>query len=152
MENITIKIVNNSDNALPKYQTENSAGMDICANLGEGKSISIQPMQRVLILSGLHVELPEGYEMQIRSRSGLSLKQGLAIIGGVGTIDSDYRGDVGVPIINFSDTPQIIHHGDRIAQAVIIKYERVKFDVCENIAELSQTDRGEGGFGHTGVK
>lgn len=129
------------------YETENSAGMDIKAYLPHGPQ-SIQPFGRVLIPTGLYIELPEGYEAQIRSRSGLALKKGLMVLNSPGTIDSDYRGQIAVILANMSNVPVTIEDGDRIAQMVINRYEQAKW---EEVDVLSPTARGIGGFGHTGV-
>ena len=131
---------------VPVYATEGSAGMDISASLSE--PVTIMPGKRALIPSGIAIELPEGYEAQIRARSGLAVKKGIGLVNGVGTIDSDYRGEIKVPVINWGDEPFTVCDGDRIAQMVIAKYERVETEV---VMELSDTERGEGGFGHTGV-
>ncbi|EFI42279.1 MULTISPECIES: dUTP diphosphatase [Peptoniphilus] len=141
-----IKIVNKSKNELPKYQTEGSSGMDLQANIEE--PIVLKSLDRTLIPTGLFIELPNGYEAQVRARSGLALKKGLSLPNGIGTIDSDYRGEIKVIIINLGKEDVIINPGDRIAQLVIIKYERVELDI---VNELNETDRESGGFGHTGV-
>lgn len=142
-----VQIINNSNNELPFYATEGSAGMDLRANINE--PIVIEPLKRCLIPTGLKIALPVGYEAQIRPRSGMAIKSGITCLNTPGTIDSDYRGDIGVILINLSDTPYTIYNGDRIAQMVINKYERVDW---EPVTELSTTERGEGGFGHTGTK
>ncbi|MDR1793322.1 MAG: dUTP diphosphatase [Bacteroidales bacterium] len=142
---MVIKIVNWSENTLPTYQTAASAGMDICANLSE--SVRIHPRQRVLIPTGLHIELPIGYEAQIRPRSGLAIKNGITVLNAPGTIDADYRGEIKVILINLSNEDFVVNHGDRIAQMVVSKYENV---VWELVSDIAPTDRGEGGFGHTG--
>lgn len=141
-----IKVVSLSGN-LPEYKTIGSSGMDLCAYLDE--PIILQPMERKLIPTGLFVELPPGYEAQIRARSGLAIKHGIGLVNGIGTVDSDYRGHWQIPMINWGQEPFTIHNGDRIAQAVIMKYERVEFELADSIDE---TTRGEGGFGHTGIK
>ncbi len=146
MQNISIRIINRSDNPLPAYATVGSAGMDIRASLQQ--PVVLQPQERQLISTGLFIELPEGYEAQIRPRSGLAIHQGITCLNSPGTVDSDYRGEIKVILINHSTTPQIINHGDRIAQMVIAKVERVHLLVVE---ELLDTERGRGGFGHTGV-
>jgi len=143
-----IKIINHSDNPTPKYATKGSAGMDLYADIPYGE-ITLEPMERQLIQTGISIELPEGYEAQLRPRSGLSLKKGLSLANCVGTIDSDYRGKVGVIMVNLSTYPQTIEHGDRIAQMVISKVEYA--NIIETV-ELSVTDRGYGGFGSTGEK
>jgi len=147
MSAITINIINQSANPLPTYATAGSAGMDIRASLTE--TLTLQPMERKLIPSGLFVEIPEGYEIQIRPRSGLALKQGITCLNTPGTIDSDYRGEIKVLLINLSNEKQLIENGDRIAQMVLAKTEKAAFQLVENITE---TKRGEGGFGHTGIQ
>lgn len=141
-----VKIVNNSDNPLPEYSTSGSAGMDLFAN--NDKPIKIKKGQVVLIPTGIHIELPKGYEAQIRARSGLALNHGICIPNGLGTIDSDYRGEIGMILTNVTDVPYTVNKGMRIAQMVIAKHETVEF---EEVEVLSESDRGEGGFGHTGV-
>ena len=145
MDNITIKVINSSGNELPQYATELSAGMDVRANLSE--PIVLQPMQRVLVPTGLRVELPAGYEMQLRPRSGLALRHGITLLNSPGTIDADYRGEIGVIMVNLSTEPFTINPGERICQAVVAHYSRVAWQAVD---ALSDTDRGEGGFGHTG--
>ncbi len=140
-----IKIVNKSGNQLPGYETEFSAGMDLRANLSD--SIVIKPLQRVLIPTGLYIELPIGYEAQIRPRSGLALKHGITVLNSPGTIDSDYRGEIKVILVNLSNDDFIINNGERICQMVIAKHESA---VVVNVNSLSDTVRGDGGFGHTG--
>ena len=141
------KITKVRDGAIiPAYQTEYSAGMDLYACID--KPITLKPMERVLIPTGLSIELPVGYESQIRARSGLSLKYGIAMANGVGTIESDYRGEYGVILINFGDMPFVIEPNMRVAQLVISKYERVDW---QEVDSLSETKRGKGGFGSTGV-
>lgn len=142
-----VKIINQSNNPLPKYETNGSAGMDIRANLSE--PITLQPLERVLIPTGLFIELPQGYEAQMRPRSGLAYKRGLSMPNTPGTIDSDYRGELKVIIINLSQKPQTIEHGERVAQMVIAKHERVNWLPVEI---LEDSKRGTGGFGSTGVK
>jgi dUTP pyrophosphatase len=144
---VQIEIINQSHHPLPEYQTSGSAGMDLRANLTD--SITLQPMERKLIPTGLFIALPEGYEAQIRPRSGLSIKRGLSLVNAIGTIDSDYRGELMVPIINFSAEPQTIEDGERIAQMVIARYEHATFT---QVAILSETERGAGGFGSSGTK
>lgn len=131
---------------LPSYETEGSAGMDLRAMVDE--PVVLKPGQRKLIPTGLSIELPVGYEAQIRGRSGLAVKKGIGLVNGIGTIDSDYRGDIGVILINWGEEDFVIENGDRIAQMVIAKYERVEW---EESADLTETERGSGGFGHTGV-
>ena len=140
-----VKIVNKSRHQLPAYSTVFSAGMDLRANILE--DVILKPGERKLIQTGLFIGLPQGYEAQIRPRSGLALKSGISLVNTPGTIDADYRGEIGVIMINHSDTEFLIHDGDRICQMVVKKYETVEWILCE---ELAATDRGEGGFGHTG--
>ena len=142
-----VKIINKGNQPTPKYATIGSAGVDLRANL-EG-SLLLRPMQRALIPTGLYIEIPMCYEAQVRPRSGLAVKKGLTVINAPGTIDSDYRGEIGVPIINLSTEDVIIEPGERIAQMVIAPYDRVEFVEVE---ELSETERGAGGFGSTGTK
>lgn len=141
-----LNIVNKSDNALPNYETVNSAGMDLRAYLPDGQ-IVIKPMQRVLVSTGLFMEIPVGYEGQVRPRSGLAIKSGITVLNSPGTIDADYRGEIKVILINLSDTDFVINSGDRIAQLIIAKCEQM--EVVE-VESLSETERGAGGFGHTG--
>jgi dUTP pyrophosphatase len=145
MPKIKVKIVNKSGNALPEYATEGSAGMDIRAHLPE--AVVLAPLERHLIPTGLFIELPEGYEVQVRPRSGLALKQGITCLNSPGTIDSDYRGEIKVILINLSKENQTIQPGDRIAQLVLGQVEQIKWMEVEGI---SSTARNEGGFGHTG--
>ena len=140
-----IKIVNRSHHALPQYATALSAGLDLRANLEE--DITLQPMERRLVPTGLSIALPEGYEGQVRPRSGLALKHGITLLNTPGTIDADYRGEIGVIMVNLSDTPFNIADGDRIAQLVIARYEQAEWEAVE---ALDSTERGDGGFGHTG--
>lgn len=147
MERLEIKIVSKSG-AVPSYETEGSAGADIRAWLPDG-DITLQPGERRLIPTGLYVELPPGIEAQIRARSGLSIKHGITMINGVGTVDSDYRGEWNVPMVNLGQEAYTIHDGDRIAQMVLARYEQADFTVT---GEINETERGEGGFGHTGLK
>ncbi len=147
MERIKVKIINRSGNELPAYETPNSAGMDVRAYLDE--PMVLAPMQRALVPTGLRVQLPVGHEMQIRPRSGLALKHGISIVNTPGTVDADYRGEIGVILINLSDTPFTINPGDRICQMVIAPYTRVTWEETDR---LDETERGDGGFGHTGVK
>ena len=142
-----IKIVNKSHHPLPKYETEQSAGMDLRAYLPEGP-ITLKPMERGLVKTGLFMELPAGYEAQVRPRSGLAIKKGITVLNSPGTIDADYRGEVKVILINLSENDFVIKNGDRIAQLVIAKCEQT--EVIE-VEILSDTERGSGGFGHTGV-
>lgn len=140
-----IKIVNNSTNELPFYATVGSAGMDLKANLEN--PVILAPMERKLISTGLKIQLPQGYEAQVRPRSGLALKHGISVLNSPGTVDSDYRGDIGVILINLSNTPFEIVPGERIAQLVIAKHEQITWIPVE---ALDESDRGEGGFGSTG--
>jgi dUTP pyrophosphatase len=140
-----IKIVNKSKHPLPTYSTELSAGMDIRANLDQ--QVTLNPGERRLIPTGLFIALPKGYEAQMRPRSGLALKCGISLVNTPGTIDADYRGEIGIILINFSNEPFILQDGDRICQMIINKYETIDWDGCDS---LDQTARGEGGFGHTG--
>ena len=142
-----IKVVNRGHQPLPQYATSQSAGMDLRANLSE--PIVLHPMERRLIPTGLYIALPEGFEAQVRPRSGLALKHGLTVLNAPGTIDADYRGEVGVVLINLSQDDFVINDGERIAQMVIARYEQATFKVVE---ELDETERGAGGYGHTGVK
>lgn len=141
-----VKIVNKSDNQLPAYETVNSAGMDLRAYLPEG-AIVIKPLQRVLVPTGLFMEIPESYEGQVRPRSGLAIKNGITVLNTPGTIDADYRGEVKIILINLSDTDFTISSGDRIAQIIFAKCEQME---VVNVETLSETERGAGGFGHTG--
>ena len=142
---MTVKIKSESG-ILPFYETEGSAGMDLKAYIEE--PLTLKPGQRMLVPTGLYIELPVGYEAQIRARSGLAIKKGIGLVNGIGTIDSDYRGEIKVILINWGEEDFVIENGDRIAQMVIAKYERVEW---ESTDELSDTERGSGGFGHTGV-
>ena len=144
---IQIKVVNKGNQPLPKYQTSQSAGMDLRANIDA--PVLLKPLDRKLIPTGLHIALPEGYEAQIRPRSGLAIKKGITVINTPGTIDPDYRGDIGVVLVNISNEDFVVQPGDRIAQMVINKFEQAEFEFVE---ELDETERGEGGFGHTGTK
>lgn len=144
---LEVKIVNKSKNELPKYETEQSAGMDLRADIQE--QIVLKPMERKVIPTGIHIALPKGYEAQIRPRSGLALKNGITCLNTPGTVDADFRGNVGVILINLSDKDFIINPGDRIAQMVINKFEQIKW---VSVKELDETKRGKGGFGHSGIK
>ena len=141
-----VKIVNTSNNPLPAYETLNSAGMDLRAYLPEG-SITLESMQRVLVPTGLYMEIPEGFEGQVRPRSGLAIKSGITVLNSPGTIDADYRGQVCVILINLSEKPFVINSGDRIAQLIIARCEQAE---VMQVKTLSETERGAGGFGHTG--
>ena len=140
-----VKIVNNSRFALPEYQTPLSAGLDIRANIDE--SVTLRPLERAMIPTGLFVELPEGCEMQIRPRSGLAAKHGITVLNSPGTIDADYRGEIKVLLVNLSNEPFTIEAGERIAQMIVARYEQIEWQAVE---ELSSTERGAGGFGSTG--
>ena len=141
---MNIKIINKSQHPLPKYQTALSAGMDLYANID--KEITLKPLERKLIPTGLHLELPAGFEAQVRPRSGLAIKNGISVLNAPGTIDADYRGEVGVILVNLSADQFTINNGDRIAQMVIAKYETASW---EEVSSLSETERGTGGFGST---
>jgi dUTP pyrophosphatase len=141
-----IRIINKSKNSLPGYETIHSAGMDLRADLET--TVTLKPMERKLIPTGLHIELPEGFEAQIRPRSGLAFKHGIGIINSPGTIDADYRGEIKVLLINFSDQEFEINTGDRIAQMIVAKHEKVDWEAVEI---LNDTVRGAGGYGHTGI-
>ena len=143
---MNIRIINRSKNTLPAYETLHAAGMDLRADLEE--TISLKPMERKLIPTGLHIELPEGFEAQIRPRSGLAFKHGIGIVNSPGTIDADYRGEIKVLLINFSDQVFEINSGDRIAQMIIARHEKANW---EQVEELNDTTRGVGGYGHTGI-
>jgi dUTP pyrophosphatase len=147
MKNISINIINTSANPLPAYATPGSSGMDVRANVED--AVTLQPMERNLISTGLFIELPEGYEAQIRPRSGMAIKQGITCLNSPGTVDSDYRGELKVILINLSNEPQIINNGDRIAQMVIAKTEKAELFLVQ---QLNETVRGDGGFGHSGIK
>ena len=140
-----VKIVNNSRHALPEYQTPLSAGLDIRANLDE--SVTLRPLERAMIPTGLFVELPEGCEMQIRPRSGLAAKHGITVLNSPGTIDADYRGEIKVILVNLNNEPFTIESGERIAQMIVARYEQIEWQPVE---ELGATERGAGGFGSTG--
>ena len=144
---VKIKIVNKGQQPLPTYATAQSAGMDLRANIDA--PITLRPMERQLIPTGLHIALPEGFEAQVRPRSGLALKHGITVLNTPGTIDADYRGELKVLLVNFSNTDFVINAGERVAQIVIARYEKVDF---EQVIELDDTERGAGGYGHTGVK
>lgn len=142
-----VKVINKSKHKLPVYETEASAGIDVRAKLEA--PFSLHPLERTLIKTGLFLEIPKGYEAQVRPRSGLALKNGLTVLNAPGTIDADYRGEVGVILVNLSQKPYVIEDGERIAQIVFARFEQAEF---EEVNELSETDRGAGGFGSTGVK
>ncbi|PKO97130.1 MAG: dUTP diphosphatase [Bacteroidetes bacterium HGW-Bacteroidetes-7] len=140
-----VKIVNKSPFKLPEYATIHSAGMDMRANLNE--SIIIQPLQRVMVPTGVHIQLPDGYEAQIRPRSGLAAKHGIGIVNSPGTIDADYRGEIKIILVNLSNEPFTLNPGERVAQMVIARYEKAVWKECDS---LDESERGEGGFGSTG--
>ena len=142
-----IKVVNKGHQPLPQYATPQSAGMDLRANLEE--PITLKPLERRLIPTGLHIALPAGYEAQVRPRSGLALKKGITVLNSPGTIDADYRGEIGVLLINLSQDDFIVNDGERIAQMIIARHEQGEF---VEVDVLDETERGEGGYGHTGVK
>jgi dUTP pyrophosphatase len=142
-----VKVVNKGHQPLPQYATPQSAGMDLRANLDE--PVTLNPLERRLIPTGLHIALPAGYEAQVRPRSGLALKKGITVLNSPGTIDADYRGEIGVLLINLSQEPFVVNDGERIAQMVIARHEQGDFLEVE---VLDETERGEGGYGHTGVK
>ncbi len=145
-DNMKVKIINKSKHENPGYSTQHSAGLDLRADLI--KSIILKPFERVLVKTGLFIEIPVGYEAQIRPRSGLALKKGITVLNSPGTIDSDYRGEIGVILINLSNEEVIIEDGERICQMIFAKYEQVEFI---NVDHITQTNRGDGGFGHTGI-
>ena len=142
-----INIINKSQHALPSYETIASAGMDLRANLTE--TITLKPLERTAVKTGLFIELPIGYEVQVRPRSGLAFKNGITVLNSPGTIDADYRGEIGVILVNLSNQDFVINNGERIAQLIIAKHDRAEWI---EVQELSETSRGEGGFGSTGVK
>jgi len=144
---MTIKILNKSSHALPNYESEASAGMDLRANLEA--PVTLNPLERAIIKTGLFIELPVGYEAQVRPRSGLAAKKGITVLNSPGTVDADYRGEIGVILVNLSNEAFVVENGERIAQLVIAKHERAEWI---SVAELSETSRGAGGFGSTGVK
>jgi len=143
---IELSIINKSNNPLPKYQTKQSAGLDLCAFLDE--ELVLKPMERKLIGTGLYIALPEGFEAMIRPRSGMAFKHGITVINSPGTIDADYRGEIKIALVNLSLDNFTIKNGDRVAQMVINKYEQVSFNLTNS---LDDTERGAGGYGHTGV-
>lgn len=144
---VKIKIINRGSQQLPAYATPQSAGMDLRANISE--PVTLRPMERRIIPTGLYMALPPGYEAQVRPRSGLALKHGITVLNSPGTVDADYRGEIGVLLINLSTEPFVIEAGERIAQMVIARHEHGEFEVVD---ELDETERGAGGYGHTGVK
>lgn len=145
--NMKIEVINKGHQPLPQYATEQSAGMDLRANLDE--PVTLKPLERRLIPTGLHIALPAGFEAQVRPRSGLALKKGITVLNTPGTIDADYRGEIGVVLINLSQEEFVVNDGERIAQMVIARHEKADFIEVEM---LNETERGEGGYGHTGVK
>ena len=147
MEKITVNIINNSANPLPAYETSGSAGMDLRASLDQ--PMVLEPLQRAMVPTGIHIALPEGYECQIRPRSGLAAKHGITVLNSPGTIDADYRGEIKVILVNLSNEPFTINPGERVCQMVISRYSRAEWVEVET---LDETERGCGGFGHTGVK
>ncbi|MBO8476318.1 MAG: dUTP diphosphatase [Bacteroidetes bacterium] len=147
MDNVKVRIINKSDNELPQYSTLFSAGMDVRANLQS--PVTLQPLERRLIPTGLFIELPEGYECQIRPRSGLALKKGITVLNSPGTIDADYRGEICVILVNLSAEPFVVNHGERICQMVVARHSTVEWEIADN---LSESERSSGGFGHTGIK
>ena len=140
-----VKIINKSENSLPKYATSHSAGMDLRANLDS--PVTLKPLERALIPTGLFIELPVGYEAQIRPRSGLAVKHGISVLNSPGTIDADYRGEIRVVLVNLSNNEFVINHGERICQMVVAKHATVEW---QETNELEASERGDGGFGHTG--
>lgn len=145
--NLPVNIINQSRHALPSYQTEHSAGMDLRANLEA--PVTLKPLQRALIPTGIFIELPEGHEAQIRPRSGLAYKHGISIVNSPGTIDADYRGEIKVLLVNLSDQDFVVEDGERVAQMVVARYERVEWAAAQ---ALTDTERGAGGYGSTGTK
>lgn len=144
---MNVKVINKSPHALPAYETSGSAGLDLRAWLQE--PVQLKPLERKLIPTGIYIELPPGHEAQIRPRSGMAVKKGLTLLNTPGTIDSDYRGEINIIMVNVSNEPQTIENGERIAQLIVARYERITWELSE---KLNDTDRGAGGFGHTGVK
>ena len=147
MDRVTVKIVNRSSHSLPTYETPQAAGMDVHARLEA--PVTLMPMERALIPTGLRIALPEGYECQMRPRSGLALKSGITLVNTPGTVDADYRGEIGAILINLSDKPFTINDGERICQMVVTRYSQVEWGPAE---QLEATRRGDGGFGHTGLE
>ena len=143
---MNIQIINKSKHAIPAYETEQSAGMDLRANID--KSITLKPLERAIIKTGLFIALPAGFEAQVRPRSGLAAKKGITVLNSPGTVDADYRGEIGVILVNLSNEDFVVQDGERVAQLVIAKHERVTW---EEVEILSETERGAGGFGSTGV-
>ena len=147
MDIVKVKIINKSENPLPQYSTKSSAGMDLRANLSE--SVLLKPLERKLIPTGIFIELPDGYECQIRPRSGLALKSGITVLNTPGTIDADYRGEIGIILVNLSSEPFVVNNGDRICQMVVTRHSTVEW---ESVEVLEESERSSGGFGHTGIK
>ena len=147
MEHIKVKIINESGNELPTYETHAAAGMDVRARLDA--PVTLQPLERRLIPTGLRMQLPQGYECQVRPRSGLALKHGISLVNTPGTVDADYRGEIGIIVINLSSEPYTISPGERIAQFVIKQYVKVEW---EPVSRIDETERGDGAFGHTGTE
>lgn len=147
MEKLDVRIINKSKHALPEYATNLSAGMDLRANISN--PITLKPLDRCLVSTGIHISLPEGYEAQIRPRSGLSLKKGITVLNSPGTIDADYTGEISIILVNLSSEDFVINDGERIAQMIVSKHETVSWNEVES---LEDTKRGSGGFGHTGIK
>lgn len=143
---MVVEIINKGKHEVPSYSTELSAGMDLKANIDE--SYELKPLERHMFRTGIYLGIPDGYECQVRPRSGLALKYGITVLNTPGTIDADYRGEICVVLVNLSDTPFTVHDGDRIAQIVFSKYEKCSL---KTVDQLSETDRGSGGFGHTGI-
>lgn len=147
MDIVKVKIINKSENPLPQYSTKSSAGMDLRANLSE--SVLLKPLESKLIPTGIFIELPDGYECQIRPRSGLALKSGITVLNTPGTIDADYRGEIGIILVNLSSEPFVVNNGDRICQMVVARHSTVEW---ESVEVLEESERSSGGFGHTGIK
>jgi len=147
MNIINCKIINKSNNPLPSYQTEGSAAMDLMANLKEKRTL--KPLERMLVPTGIYLSIPKGYEAQVRPRSGLAIKSGISVLNSPGTIDSDYRGEVGIVLINLSNKNFIVNNGDRIAQLIVTSFSKISWVESKS---LDTTDRGDGGFGSTGLK
>ena len=146
LNKMNVQIINKSKHQIPAYETEQSAGMDLRANIDE--SITLKPLERAIIKTGLYIALPAGFEAQVRPRSGLAAKKGITVLNSPGTVDADYRGEIGVILVNLSNEDFVVQDGERVAQLVIAKHERVTW---EKVEVLSETDRGAGGFGSTGV-
>lgn len=149
MEPVVVQVVNKSPYPLPSYMTAQSAGMDVCANISE--PITLKPLARFAVPTGLYVALPAGYELQVRPRSGLALRTGLTVVNSPGTIDADYRGEIRVPLINLSSEDTLIRPGERIAQIVLGRHEVVSWAAVDDVSALPTTERGSGGFGSTGL-